>query len=188
MDKGREAPAKNIRKVRRVVRYIVATAASILLIFVVIEAYNFYQLSPASLFDESYTAYELPLTPGGYDSAQSKIEMAYRQKDYAEVIRINKSSVLSVKDIFLTGMSYLETNTLSKAISSYQVVIADERQDEPSDLKDAAEYYLALAYLKNSDYDLAIDLMSRIHNSPSHPYAKKFSWKYIRRVKRLKWR
>jgi hypothetical protein len=38
--------------------------------------------------------------------------------------------VLTVKDIFLTGMSYLEINDLSKAISSYQVVIADMKGDK----------------------------------------------------------
>ena len=78
-------------------------------------------------------------------------------------------------------------NDLSKAISSYQVVIADVK-DKKSMLKDAAEYYLALAYLKNNDYDQAIELMNTIHDNSSHLYTKKFSLKYIKRVKRLKWR
>jgi len=188
MDKGNEVSARKITKVKRIVRYMVAAAASILLIFVCIEAYNFYRLSPSGLFDENYTAYELATTPDQNDSAQSRIEKAYREKNYAEVIKLNKSSVLSIKDIFLTGMSYLETSALSKAISSYLVVIADLKQDKNSGVKDAAEYYLALAYLKNNDYDQAIELMTKIRNNPSHAYTKKFSSKYIRRVKRLKWR
>jgi tetratricopeptide (TPR) repeat protein len=188
MDKGNEVSAKKITKVKRIVRYLVAAAASILLIFVCIEAYNFYRLSPSVLFNENYTVYELATTPDQNDSAQSGIEKAYREKNYAGVIKLNKSSVLSIKDIFLTGMSYLETNALSKAISSYLVVIADLNQDKNSDVKDAAEYYLALAYLKNNDFDQAIELMNKIRNSPSHAYTKKFGSKYIRRVKRLKWR
>ena len=96
--------------------------------------------------------------------------------------------MLSVKDVFLTGMAYLETNDLPKAISSFQVVIADVKDNKASELKDAAEYYLALAYLKNNDYDQAIELMSLIHDSPSHLYTKKFSPKYLNRVKRLKCR
>jgi hypothetical protein len=55
-------------------------------------------------------------------------------------------------------------------------------------LKDAAEYYLALAYLKNNDYDQSIELMNAIHANSTHFYTKKFSRKYINRVKRLKWR
>ncbi|HEV8270899.1 MAG TPA: tetratricopeptide repeat protein [Chitinophagaceae bacterium] len=188
MDNGSEVTAKKISKLRGIIRYSVAVAASILLIFVCIEGYKFYRLSPGRLFAENYTAYELTTTRGENDSTESKIEKAYREKNYIEVININKNSVLSVKDIFLTGMSYLEANELSKAISSYQVVIADVKDDKTSALKEAAEYYLALAYLKNNDYDQAIELMNIIHNNTSHLYTKKFSRKYINRVKRLKWR
>lgn len=188
MDNDSEITAKRTSERRRIVRYSVAVTASALLIFVCIEAYNFYRLSPGRLFTENYTAYELTTTRVGNDSTESKIEKAYREKNYGEVIKINKNSVLSVKDIFLTGMSYLETNDLSKAISSYQVVIADVKDDKNSTLKDTAEYYLALAYLKNNDYDQAIELMSTIHDNSLHLYTKKFSIKYIKRVKRLKWR
>src|SRR5215204_7499962 len=188
MDNGSEVTAKKSSKIRRIVRYSVAVAASILLIFVCIEGYNFYRLSPDRLFAENYTAYERRTTRVENDSTGSQLEKAYREKNYAEVININKNSVLSVKDIFLTGMSYLETNDLPKAISSYQVVIADVKDDKTSVLKDAAEYYLALAYLKNNDYDQSIELMNTIHDNPSHLYTKKFSRKYIKRVKRLKWR
>jgi outer membrane protein assembly factor BamD (BamD/ComL family) len=96
--------------------------------------------------------------------------------------------VLSIKDVFLTGMSYLETNDLSKAISSFQVVIADVKEDKTTVLKDAAEYYLAMAYLKNNDYDQAIELMNTIHDNSGHLYKNMFSQKYINKVKRLKWR
>ena len=188
MDNGSEVTAKKIKKARRIVRYTVAVAASILLVIVCIVAYNFYRLSPDSLFTENYTPYELMTASSVNDSTGSEIEKNYREKKYTEVISINKISVLSVKDIFLTGMAYLETNDLSKAISSLQVVIADVKNDKAPALKDAAEYYLALAYLKNNDYDQAIELMKAIHDNSSHLYTKKFSRKYINRVKRLKWR
>ena len=188
MDNGSEIPAKKVSKTKRIVRYTVAVAASILLIVVCIVGYNFYRLSPERLFNENYTTYELMGARSENDSTGSEIEKTYREKKYAELIIINKTSVLSVKDIFLTGMAYLETNDLSKAISSFQVVIADVKDNKASELKDAAEYYLALAYLKNNDYDQAIELMNVIHDNSSHLYTKKFSRKYINRVKRLKWR
>lgn len=183
-----ETPVKPISNVRRIVRYSVAVAASVLLIFIVIEGYRFYTLSPQKLYAQSYTTYELTTTRSHSDSIESKIEKAYREKNYAEVIKLNANSVLSVKDVFLTGMSYLETNDLSRAISNFQVVIADVKDDKTSVLKDAAEYYLALAYLKNNDYDQAIELMNAIHDNSSHLYKSKFSREYINRVKRLKWR
>jgi len=187
-ESGAETPVKQIGNVRRIVRYSVAVAASVLLIFIVIEGYKFYTLSPQKLYSENYTAYELTTTRSGSDSVESKIEKAYREKNYTEVIKLNANSVLSVKDVFLTGMSYLEINDVSRAISNLQVVIADVKDDKSSVLKDAAEYYLALAYLKNNDYDQAIELMTAIHDNSSHLYKGKFNRKYINRVKRLKWR
>ena len=185
MDNGSEITVKKISKARRGVRYSVAIAASLLLIFVCIEGYNFYSLSAGKLFAEKYSRYYWMTTQ---DTAESEIEKAYKEEKYSEVINLNRNSVLSIQDVFLTGMSYLETNDLSKAISSYQVVIADVKDDKKSLLKDVAEYYLALAYLKNNDYDQAIELMNTIHDNSSHLYTKKFSHKYIKRVKRLKWR
>jgi predicted negative regulator of RcsB-dependent stress response len=177
-----------MNKVRRIVRYSVTVAASVLLIFVCIVGYNFYRLSSDRLFAENYSAYELTTTRSENDSTESKIEKAYREKNYGKVIELNANSVLSIKDIFLTAMSFLESNDLSRAISDFQVVIADVKDDKNSALKDATEYYLALAYLKNNDYDQALELMNAIHDNSSHLYTKKFSSKYINKVKRLKWR
>src|SRR4030095_6685918 len=165
MDNSSEVTAKKINKVRRIVRYSIAVTASILLIFVCIEGYKFYRLSADRLFAENYTAYELTTTSDDNDSSESKIEKAYRQKNYEEVLKRNANSVLSIKDIFLTGMSYLETNDLSRAISAFQVVIADVKNDKTTMLKDAAEYFLALAYLKNNDYAQAIELMNTIYDN-----------------------
>ena len=188
MDNGSEVTSNRMNKVRRIVRYSVTVAASVLLIIVCIVGYNFYRLSSDRLFAENYSTYELTITRGEDDSTGSKIEKAYREKKYPEVIKLNANSVLSVKDIFLTAMSFLEINDPSRAISNFQVVIADVKDDKNSELKDATEYYMALAYLKNNDYDQAIELMNAIHDSSSHLYTKKFSLKYIKRVKRLKWR
>jgi len=188
MDNGSEVTSNRMNKVRRIVRYSVTVAASVLLIVVCIVVYNFYQLSSDRLFTENYAAYELTNTNGRNDSAESKIEKAYREKKYPEVIKLNANSVLSVKDIFLTAMSFLETNDPSRAISNFQVVLADVKDDKNSALKDATEYYLALAYLKNNDYDQAIELMNAIHDNSSHLYSKKLNRKYINKIKRLKWR
>ena len=188
MDNGSEVTSNRLNKVRRIVHYSVTVVASVLLIIVCIVGYNFYRLSSDRLFAENYSAYELATSHGENDSTESKIEKAYGEKNYAEVIKLNTNSVLSIKDIFLTALSFLEINDPSRAISNFQIVIADVKDDKNSALKDATEYYLALAYLKNNDYDQALELMNIIHDNSSHLYAKKFSRKYINKVKRLKWR
>jgi len=186
MDKDSNETVKNTWNVRRIIRYAVPIAAGVLLMFIIIEGYKFYTLSPEKLYDENYTPYELNAAREGGDSV-SAIEKAYNQKNYGEVIKLNRLSVLSIKDIFLTGMSFLEMKDYSRAVRSFQVVITDIKDNKIA-LKDVAEYYLALAYLRDRDYDQAIELMNAIHDNSSHSYTKKFSRKYINRVKRLKWR
>lgn len=188
-DTGTGTQVKPVSKIRRIIRYAIAAAATVLLIVLILEGYKFYALSSKKLYTENYTPYELTTArDGGAESSGSKIEKAYRNKEYAEVIKFNANSVLSVTDVFLTGLSYLETNDMPRAISNFQVVIADVKDDKNSALKDAAEYYLALAYLQNNDYDQAIELMNSINNNTSHRYKDRFSPTYIKRVKRLKWR
>lgn len=188
-DTGKGTQVKPVRKIRRIIRYAIAAAATVLLIVLISEGYTFYALSSEKLYSENYTPYKLEtIHQGGADNDGSKIEKAYRNKEYAEVIKLNANSVLSVTDVFLTALSYLETNDMPRAISNFQVVLADVMEDKNSALKNAAEYYLALAYLRNNDYDQAIELMNSINNNTAHLYEDRFSAKYINRVKRLKWR
>lgn len=185
MDK--KALVKDNFRLRRFTRYSAAVIGGLTLLFLCFEGYNFYQLSPGSLFAEKYSVYELTRITDEA-SQRSAIEKAYREKNFPEVIRLNAISVLHTMDIFLTGLAYLETGDDARAISSFQVVLADTENNKPSALKESTEYYLALAFLKNRDYDQAIELMNSIHDNPSHVYKDKFSMKFIRKVKRLKWR
>ena len=177
-----ETTAKPARNVRRIIQYSVAGAATLLLIFLIIEGCKFYSLSSEKLFAEKFEPYRSVI-----DTNSSNIEKAFDKKEYGEVIRLNRDLPLSIKDIFLTGMAYLETEDYSRAVSSFQVVVTDIKAGKTR-LIDTTEYYLALSYLQNRDYDQAIELMSAIRNNKSHQYKSKFSRKYINRIKRLKWR
>ena len=65
MDKDSNEKVKNTWNVRRIIRYAVPVAASLLLLFIIIEGYKFYTLSPEKLYDENYTPYELNAAQGG---------------------------------------------------------------------------------------------------------------------------
>lgn len=174
------SPASNTR---RNIRLGVAVAASILLVIVLIEGCKFYTLSPGKLYNERYQPYELKPA----DDTLTAIASAFKEKKYPEVLRLNKLQVLSPHDIFLTGMAYLETGDYSRAVRSFQIVI-NEVKDRETALKDVSEYYLALAYLQDQDFDQAIELMNTIRNNSSHLYKGKFNRGYINQVKWLKWR
>ena len=175
-------------RVKRIIRHSVAIASGLSLLILCYLAYTFFTLSPNTLYTDNYTPYKPDSREGGTGDNPSKIEKAFRESNYTEVIHLNETSPLFPKDIFLTGLSFLETGNLSKAISSFQVVLADADKTKSTVLTDEAEYYLALAFLKNRDFDQAIELMIRIHDNPRHTNHGKFSRNYIRRVKILKWR
>lgn len=59
-----QTPVRTISPVRRIVRYAVAVAASVLLVVLGITGYNFYKLSPDKVFTDNYSSYELSNTRG----------------------------------------------------------------------------------------------------------------------------
>jgi tetratricopeptide (TPR) repeat protein len=135
------------------------------------------------LFADNYQAYELStLRDGG--ATETAIEKAYKEKDYKQVTILADTSG-NVRDIFLSAMSYLELKNNNKAIEEYKKVIAKNESAGTNVLKDQAEYFLSLAYLRNKNYDQALELMNKIHNDPGHLYHEKITGKLIRNVKKL---
>ncbi len=183
-----QAPVKKISSVRRMVRYSVAIAASLLLLVGGYWAYNFFTLSPDKVFASNYRSYELVTVRDGGTNEISAIEEAYKEKKYAEVVRITFDRPFSIKELFLRAMSYSELTDNPKAIEEYKKVIAQNEGAKTNTFKQQAEYYLALSYIRNGDYDFAIDLLNKIQDDPNHLYNEKVSNKLIRQVKMLKWR
>ena len=183
-----EGPVRSLSPIKRFIRYAVAASASILLVILGVMAYNFYTLSPQKLFTDNYRVYEF--NSGRDDSTgYTKLENAYRAKDYQAVIKLStKPDSSNIKENFLLASSYTELKNYPRAIQNYNKVLKENERKGTLFLNDETEYYLALAYLRNRDYDLALDLMENINNNPAHLYHSKVTSKLIRKVKMLKWR
>jgi tetratricopeptide (TPR) repeat protein len=186
--KPEKPPLRRITQFTRVIRYIFAIAAAILLVFLLIEAYNFYSLSAEGLFSEKYNDFKTSAFTS--DSATNlPIEKSFRNAKYQQIIYFhNKNRFFKVNDLFFLGIAYLKTENLSKAIDSFNSILEKNKFSKTDTLQDETEYYLALTYLKNKDYDQAIVLMKKIHADPGHLFNAKFTGGYIQRVKILKWR
>jgi len=184
-----QGPDKKINPARRILRYSIAVAASVLLIVGGIVGYNFYTLSSNKVFASNYRPYELSTVRDGDTQQVSPVEKAYREKDYKKVVELQEqyNSIL-VKETFLAAMSYAELANNTKAIDGFKKVIAENENAGTSLFKDEAEYYLALTYISNKDYDFALDLLRKTRDNPNHLYHDKVTGKLIRQVKMLKWR
>ena len=179
---------KKIKRISKIARYTIAVAASLLLLVGAYLIYNFATLSSDKIFASRYHPYELVTLRDG-SSTESPIEKAYRQKSYKSVVSIHKSGKdLSAHDHFLCGAAALELKDNTTAIDCFRSAILANKSASQADLADEAEYYLALAYIRNKDFDFALGLLRSIRDDQDHLYNKQVTPRLINRVKMLKWR
>lgn len=172
--------------IRHLYRYAVAAAAAVLLIFTVIRVIEYNTPSAEKLFKKHYIAYVPSAGRDPGETTTSAIEKAYRDKDYLAVIKLADSGSLSAADHFYSGLALLEMGEATEAIRFLeQYLSVADTSEGGSVMFDAAEQYLALAYLKNRNYEKAHDLMTRIQRDSSHTYHNKFSEKLIKQVRIL---
>jgi len=188
MMKQLQTPVIKIRSTRKTIRYAVAVAASLLLIISGYMAYNFFTLSPDKVFASRYQSYELVTVRDG-GSMETPVEKAYGEKNYKEVLRIHDAGLdHTQKGEFLCGVTALEVKDNAKAIKCFNEVLDANKQSSQRVLNDEAEYYLALAYVRNRDYDYALDILHKIREEPDHKYHTAVTPKFLRQVRMLKWK
>jgi hypothetical protein len=150
-------------------------------------AYNFFTLSPEKIYSNRYRFFELSTVRGSFD--QSPVVKAFRQDDFGEVIRIHTTGEdSSLSATFLAAMANLELNNMNDAIPGLEKVVNENKTSGTPVFRDEAEYYLALSYIRNRDYDLALPLLEKIRDDVNHLYHEKVDRKLVRNVKMLKWR
>lgn len=165
-------------------RVLLAVMGGVLLVLLLVGGYRFYHLSPEGLYKGAYVEYQLP-SQGDYQIGATRVEMAYRAGNYDSVIRESKKvQGFTDQDFLLIGLSYMHKGDYSSAIEPLRLV----NLWNESDYKEEGEYYLALAYLRNKDYDKSLEMMQRIRRNPDHAYYPQVTEKLVRNVRILKWR
>jgi hypothetical protein len=163
--------------VKRIVKYSLAIAASIIIVLVGVNFFTSSQLSSEKLYNEAFVDYDA--SGSRTNEQQPEITSLYGAHNYTAVVGKANSQGLSQKDSLLVGLSYLKTNQLHKAASWFATI------SQQSPVKQDAEFYLAMTYLKNKNYGEAVRLMEQIHGNPSHVYHNQFAEDYIDKVKKL---
>lgn len=180
-----KAPVKQINSRRKILRYAVAIAASVVLFIGGYMAYNFYSLTPEKVFASNFQSYEL-VTNRDVSVGESEIVRNYREKNFSAVIGVVYYREYTTEELFVRGMAFAELRNNDSAIASFKKVLEANKTATKPVYNDEAEYYLALMYLRNKDYDNALELLNKIDEKPDHLYHNKVSGKLIRNVKMLK--
>jgi len=171
---------------RRIIRFSMAAAASLLLLVGGYLAYEFFTLSAEKVYNSKYQAYELITVRDG-NTVETPVEKAYREKNYREVLRlVDAGNDRSMKTDFLCGAAALALQDNKKAIACFKTVLDANTQSGETRFNDEAEYYLSLGYIRNGDYDAALVLLKKIKADVNHTYHKQVTGKLIRQVKLLR--
>ena len=173
---------KPLSRLKRL-RIALAVIATIVLFFIFWQGYTFYQLSPDKIYNSIYPPY-IVIKNDSAGSAKS-IEDYYAESNYvAATLQSKKQKQFTDKERLLIGLSYLLREDYSKAIKWLEPAANNFK----SPYRQQSEFYLALTYLKNEDYDHCIEKMRQMTYNPSHLYYNRIPKNVIEDIKMLKWK
>jgi cytochrome c-type biogenesis protein CcmH/NrfG len=150
-----------------IVRSTMRVAAGLLILAGAFAIYKYASVNNTSVYNDLYLQYE----PGRTRSVQpDPLEAAFLQKKWSEVIVLSDRYPDNNKNLFLSGVAYLETSKPANAITRFERILKLNAGSGSDYFNDEAEYYLALAYIRNDKPSTAVNLLTRISNTPDHLY------------------
>lgn len=184
-----QTPVRSISRGKKILRYSMAVAAGLLVLVGAWLAYSFFSLTPDKVFAANYQTYETVNVRDGNNTAASPFENFFTAKNYQELIRLyDAGEALDARSLFICAVAAMELKDDTRAIRSFKQALQYNRDKAQTAYNDEAEYYLALSYIRNKDFDFALPLLQKIKEEPQHAYHHKVTTRLIRKVKLLKWR
>lgn len=163
----------------KIIRYTLAVAASVLVLFIGVRLYLNAQLSPDRIYNEMFVEYNVANARAAGEQLSS-IETLYQQKNYRGVITSARMLNLTAKDSLLIGLSYLHTEKNAAAINWLHTLSVTENE-----YRQDAAFYLSLAYVKLKAYGKALPYLEKIYNNPAHLYHEQVSASVMEKIKKL---
>lgn len=155
-------PAKTFRLTSR--RIQLAAASIIILILVSASLFLFLprQSSNTKLFEKYYDSDRPVHVTRSGDVDLVEALRNYQQKNYEEAILLFNDVLITDPNNsairFYTGISFIETEKFTDAISCFQEIIRNNH----SLYVEPAEWHLGLSYLRNGDEDLAVAQFKKV--------------------------
>lgn len=173
--------------VKSITKWSMRIAASLLVLMLGFGVYQYATISSNKLFNENYTSYTQNVTRGETDI--NLLEKAFQDKNYNAVIsQYSALDKITQKENFLVALAYIETKEYSSAITAFNAVLEKNSVSKETIFKDDAEYFLAMAYLKNNTIELAMPLFKNINNNNTHLYNDKITNGFMRSLQLINWK
>ena len=189
-EKTIETPARVITPVKSLpgaspVKWMMRIAASVTLLIGLYATQYVVFFSPDKMYETNFHEYYVNTERSVATNAENEFAAAFRKEDYGSVILLysNLESVGN-REKFLAGYSYLQLSNFSAAETILGEILQANQEQGVSYFQDEAEYYLAMAQLKQGKTESARILMQKIHDNKEHTYNESVSsWMLLR----MKW-
>lgn len=149
----------------------------------------FYSLSinQEQVFNSLYVSYKLPITRSA-EVSDIHLDSLYSGKDFKGLVTSFKQIESPVSsDYFLAAMSYLEEKDVEKAILMFQKVSEYNLQKGTNSFSQETDFYLALSYLQDGQYQNSASLLEKIENNSSHLFNQNVTAITLYKLKYLTW-
>ena len=176
----------NTRPIHRfsIIRSSLRIAAGLLILAGAFAIFKYVSVTRISVYNDLYLQYE----PTRTRSVEADpIETAFLQKNWNEVVAIAGKQPGN-KNLFLSGIAFLESGNSSEAISRFETILQKNAAAGTDPFNDEAEYYLALAYIRNGKADRASVLLNTIRRTGDHLYREKAKGASGLNLKILEWK
>ena len=176
MMKEIKPPARKLVSMNRSLYFIMGAAASIILVFFALRFFNAPGTGADEIYQQAFVDYTVSADRG--TSQSSAIVNLYKQNEFAGVI-LSKTKAKDQHDSLLVGISALKIKAGKTAIVWLSNI------GPSSAYHHDAEYYLAMAYLKEHQYGEALKIMRNIQSNPSHLYHQQVTADLLKNLEAL---
>ncbi len=158
--------------------------------FIAIAGYGTFLYSSTtnqSEYNNNFIAYHASVSRG--NGAINDLTALYNTGNYDDVIKsFNSKQNKTQQDYFLAAQSYLQLNNAAAAIDAFKQVENLNNNSTEKYFQQETDYYMAMAYIKNGQVDLAREKLDRIKADKQHLFYDKAKSISSTKLKILEWK
>jgi tetratricopeptide (TPR) repeat protein len=167
-------------------RKIFSIAASIVLLLGLFFIYNQIFVGGENLYHQFYNDYYLINERSDNDLINDPLANHFNSKDYPKVLQmVAANPAAGQREKFIGGYAAFILDDHALAQILFKEILEKNKLTDINLYNDEAEYFLALSYLKNKEYEKAIGLFEKIRANSFHIYHEKVSRYNLIRIKIL---
>jgi tetratricopeptide (TPR) repeat protein len=170
--------------IRRILKYSSRIAAIVIMVWGTTVLYQYFTATPEQLFRDNYETFTLRETRGV--SGVSVLQQPFKKGDMKTTMALfNQLKDPQAEDYFLHANAALQAGNSSEAIKSFLALQQKNKSANTHIFEEDTQYYLALAFLHNNEPAAALPLFEQIHSDKNHPYYRKVSSWFLKKLQRL---